>query len=710
MPAGAHKKFERVQLTEIYLLSLKVQYKHKMKLPFVMASKHVLLYPVCIAGLPFLTVTMYVLYLSRSHSSDSKKGNLPARNVGVRHSSRTPNKDARSSRERIRTRSTSYGASEKTGSEISPRDKCKGDVNSAKNRNNQGDSCSTSDRCQTNSAPSSGKNTGDHNSESSRRNKTDSNVKNANCGKNTKNCSSRCSDSCSTNDRRQTNSAPSSSKNTGDHNAELDRRNKTYSNVRNANSAKDNNSCSSRCSNSSSTNDRRRTNSDPSSSKNTGDQNSESARVDKTDSNVRNDNCAKNNENCSSQCSDSRPTNNRRRTKSAPSSSKNTGHHNSQLGRKNKTDSNVRNANCGKDTKNCSSQCSDLRSANDRRRTNSATSSSKNTAENNSELGRRNKTDSNVRNAYCAKNTKNCSSQCSDSCPTNDRRRTNSDPSSSKNTGDHNSELVRGNKTDSNVRNANCTKNNENCSSQCSDSRPTNDRRRTNSAPCGSNTTRDHNSEFGDKTDSDMTTGSCSTQVNGKRKRTAPSNSVDTEQNKRQCIRPGTAPVSSNPQTSAVSSSVTPPANSQNLNLPSLENLSTFSHIIFIDLDNWGKFFKISYPLPPKIFVWGFCGGNYTDTKKISGNFRALLREKRFFQHPKCGRFKNAADFALCVQAARMDLQLPIHIPFTVLSGDKGFCELQNQLRCSARKMYIVDPHREDLDILQGIIASIGDT
>ena len=655
MPAGAHKKFERVQRTEIYLLSLKVQYKHKMKLPFVMVSKHVLLYPVGIAGLPFLTVTVYVLYLSRSHSSDSKKGNLPARNVGVRHSSRTPNKDARSSRERIRTRSTSYGASEKTGRDISPRDKCKGDVNSAKNRNNQGDSCSTSDRCQTNSAPSSGKNAEDHNSESSRRNKTDSNVKNANCGKNTKNCSSRCSDSCSTNDRRQTNSAPSSGKNTGDHNAELDRRNKTYSNVRNANSAEDNNSCSSRCSNSFSTNDRRRTNSDPSSSKNTGDQNSESGRVDKTDSNVRNGNCAKNNKNCSSQCSDSRPTNDRRRTKSAPSSSKNTGHHISQLGPKNKTDSNVRNANCGKDTKNCSSQCSDLCSANDRRRTNSA-------------------------------------------------------PSSSKNTGDHNSELVRGNKTDSNVRNANCTKNNENCSSQCSDSRPTNGRRRTNSAPCGSNTTRDHNSEFGDKTDSGMTTGSCSTQVNGKRKRTAPSNSVDTEQNKRQCLRPGTAPVSSNPQTSAVSSSVTPPANSQNLNLPSLENLSTFSHIIFIDLDNWGKFFKISYPLPPKIFVWGFCGGNYTDTKKISGNFRALLREKRFFQHPKCGRFKNAADFALCVQAARMDLQLPIHIPFTVLSGDKGFCELQNQLRCSARKMYIVDPHSEDLDILQGIIASIGDT
>ena len=41
--AGAHKKSECVQHTEIYLLGLKVQYKHKTKLPLDMASKHVLL-------------------------------------------------------------------------------------------------------------------------------------------------------------------------------------------------------------------------------------------------------------------------------------------------------------------------------------------------------------------------------------------------------------------------------------------------------------------------------------------------------------------------------------------------------------------------------------------------------------------------------------------------------------------------------------------
>ena len=44
MLAGAHKKFYRVQHGEIYLLDLKVQYKHKMKLSLGMVSKHIFLY------------------------------------------------------------------------------------------------------------------------------------------------------------------------------------------------------------------------------------------------------------------------------------------------------------------------------------------------------------------------------------------------------------------------------------------------------------------------------------------------------------------------------------------------------------------------------------------------------------------------------------------------------------------------------------------
>ena len=43
MLAGAHKKFESAQHTEIYLTDLKVQHKPKVKLPLDLVNKNVLL-------------------------------------------------------------------------------------------------------------------------------------------------------------------------------------------------------------------------------------------------------------------------------------------------------------------------------------------------------------------------------------------------------------------------------------------------------------------------------------------------------------------------------------------------------------------------------------------------------------------------------------------------------------------------------------------
>lgn len=149
----------------------------------------------------------------------------------------------------------------------------------------------------------------------------------------------------------------------------------------------------------------------------------------------------------------------------------------------------------------------------------------------------------------------------------------------------------------------------------------------------------------------------------------------------------------------------------QELMLPCgrIENLSKFLHILFVDLDNWGKFFELPYLLP-NVFVWGFCGGAYTAKKYQPPLYHKLIKEKRFFSHPKCGKSKNAADFALCVQAARLDLVLPVHIPFTVLSGDKGFDELRMQLATSARKIHLVDPHHiAGPELLNAILNSIGE-
>jgi hypothetical protein len=39
-------------------------------------------------------------------------------------------------------------------------------------------------------------------------------------------------------------------------------------------------------------------------------------------------------------------------------------------------------------------------------------------------------------------------------------------------------------------------------------------------------------------------------------------------------------------------------------------NLDQMNHILFLDLDNWPKFFqKLPRPLPNGTFVWAFCGG-----------------------------------------------------------------------------------------------------
>ena len=62
MLAGAHKNFFRIRHVhpEIYLLDLKVQYKHKMKLLLDMVSKHVLLY-LCLSDY-METKSLFLIY------------------------------------------------------------------------------------------------------------------------------------------------------------------------------------------------------------------------------------------------------------------------------------------------------------------------------------------------------------------------------------------------------------------------------------------------------------------------------------------------------------------------------------------------------------------------------------------------------------------------------------------------------------------------
>ena len=70
MLAGAHKKFYRIQHPQIYLLDLNwVLYKHKIKLPLDMVTKHVFLY-LCLPDYELYSIYQEVAF---SNNRRSKK-------------------------------------------------------------------------------------------------------------------------------------------------------------------------------------------------------------------------------------------------------------------------------------------------------------------------------------------------------------------------------------------------------------------------------------------------------------------------------------------------------------------------------------------------------------------------------------------------------------------------------------------------------------
>ncbi|NXS38443.1 ZN451 ligase, partial [Pomatostomus ruficeps] len=146
--------------------------------------------------------------------------------------------------------------------------------------------------------------------------------------------------------------------------------------------------------------------------------------------------------------------------------------------------------------------------------------------------------------------------------------------------------------------------------------------------------------------------------------------------------------------------------------LPDLDYLSTMTHIVLVDLDNWGSFFtQLPASLNQGTFIWGFQGG-YSNWKppvhcKI---YNYLKRIGCFFLHPRCSTRREAADFALCVHAGRLDEHLPKQIPFTVLSGDKSFLELENQFKMTQRSARILNPHHIEGDMMCALLNSISDT
>lgn len=62
------------------------------------------------------------------------------------------------------------------------------------------------------------------------------------------------------------------------------------------------------------------------------------------------------------------------------------------------------------------------------------------------------------------------------------------------------------------------------------------------------------------------------------------------------------------------------------------------------------------------------------------------------------------------IQAGRLDEHLPKQIPFTILSGDKSFLELESQFKMTQRSARILNPHHIEGDMMCALLNSISDT
>lgn len=179
----------------------------------------------------------------------------------------------------------------------------------------------------------------------------------------------------------------------------------------------------------------------------------------------------------------------------------------------------------------------------------------------------------------------------------------------------------------------------------------------------------------------------------------------------RERIRPGLIPVSETQVGERRDRSRSPLTSS----LISTENLVQMKNIIFLDLDNWPGFFsKLPRSLPDLTFVWGFFGGRvqWREPRRCY-IFNQIKQKGQFYLNEQCGFTKDAADFAIVLTVGKMDERLPSHIAFTIMSGDKGFCEVERQMKTSVRKAVVINPHSAEQfsnDMIYAMVTSVTDT
>ena len=152
-------------------------------------------------------------------------------------------------------------------------------------------------------------------------------------------------------------------------------------------------------------------------------------------------------------------------------------------------------------------------------------------------------------------------------------------------------------------------------------------------------------------------------------------------------------------------------------------------HVIFVDGDNWPRFLlALPSAMDDDTLVCCFVGGHTqmrvpNDALRLSSH-PASSSSSTTHSHPhslspaavsphpslslspcarlvesgrllvtQCGCTPNAADFAMAVKVGALHFQLPLHIPFTLLSGDKGLDEVVRHT--AGRSCSRLNPHAE---------------
>ncbi len=122
---------------------------------------------------------------------------------------------------------------------------------------------------------------------------------------------------------------------------------------------------------------------------------------------------------------------------------------------------------------------------------------------------------------------------------------------------------------------------------------------------------------------------------------------------------------------------------------PQTDYLAGMRQVVFLDLDNWSGFFsRLPGPMPDKTFVWAFYGGDmeWRAPDKLPA-FMYTKERGLFHLHGKCGRTKDAADFALVLKVGTEHRRVSVvgtgpHGGCNLLVGTEHFCGFKRGFVC----------------------------